>query len=317
MFAPVVGLVPVLLGLVVFALSGCVTPAGLHPDGATIGVIPPGSRELPASVAGARYILLGEVHDNAAGHALRLEWLRALARRGPFVLAMEQFDRPMQAGLDATRVGIDAERNSHRSDESWFADRATALARESGFSFSGWRWDFYQPVVVFALQQGLSLRAANLPSRDAMAIARVQPGADTGARAAASVPPGSWGPVSQQSLEVAIRDGHCGLLPERVLAPMMRAQMARDATMAAVMVEAARSTGLPVVLLAGNGHVRLDIGVPKHLATLDPGAPVAAVGIVEDGERVDGRFDHFSVVTPASRPDPCEALRRHFGERAR
>jgi uncharacterized iron-regulated protein len=306
-----------LLMIVALALSGCATAPVAHHDGASAGSGLSGSRELPAGAAGARYILLGEVHDNAAGHALRLEWLRELARRGPFVLAMEQFDRPMQATLDAARGSIDAVRASHGSDEQWFRDRATGLARESGFSFDGWQWDFYQPVVALALRQGLPLRAANLPARDAMAIARASAGDAAGAVAPGSLPTLAWGPDSQRAIEAAIRDGHCGLLPERAVAPMVRAQMARDATMAAVMVEAARSTGLPVVLLAGNGHVRRDIGVPTHLAALDPGASMVAVGIVERGEPVSGRFDQAFAVAPANRPDPCETLRKHFGDRAR
>ena len=60
---------------------------------------------------------------------------------------------------------------------------------------------------------------------------------------------------------------------------MVKAQIARDVWMARVVdQQAARG----VVLLAGNGHVRKDIGVPRWLTT----APTAwrSMGFVESAE---------------------------------
>src|SRR5690606_31510198 len=59
--------------------------------------------ELPALVLKARYVLLGEVHDNPDVHRLRLRWLRQLTATRSFAIAMEQFDLPMQPQLDAAR----------------------------------------------------------------------------------------------------------------------------------------------------------------------------------------------------------------------
>ena len=66
----------------------------------------------------------------------------------------------------------------------------------------------------------------------------------------------------------AIKDGHCGLLPESQFAPMARIQLARDESMARVSEAALRELGQPgksVLLVAGRGHVRSDIGVPTWL----------------------------------------------------
>jgi uncharacterized iron-regulated protein len=78
-------------------------------------------------------------------------------------------------------------------------------------------------------------------------------------------------PAAQQQ---AIRDGHCGLLPESQIAPMTRIQIARDIRMAHAL-ERARLPGKTVVLLAGGGHVLRDRGVPVHLAP-DVSRPRAA-----------------------------------------
>eukprot|EP01036_Dinobryon_divergens_P018480 gene18480-25174_t len=61
----------------------------------------------------------------------------------------------------------------------------------------------------------------------------------------------------------AIRDGHCGLLPESQIAPMARIQIARDASMARTAQETLRP-GQTVLLVAGAGHVLRHLGVPTH-----------------------------------------------------
>ena len=114
------------------------------------------------------------------------------------------------------------------------------------------------------------------------------------------------------AMNAAIQDGHCGLLPEAIVPALARAQVARDRTMARALVDASRRTGLPVVLLAGNGHVRADIGVPRHLAEFDPGASVLSIGFGEDPAPPAGRFDRVFSAPAIARPDPCQALREKF-----
>ena len=89
---------------------------------------------------------------------------------------------------------------------------------------------------------------------------------------------------------------------------MARAQFARDAVMADVLRRSARSSG--VVLLAGNGHVRRDIGVPHWLGTLNN--RVFAVGYLEttDDSTPVVAFDAVVRTAPAERPDPCAEFRR-------
>lgn len=65
----------------------------------------------------------------------------------------------------------------------------------------------------------------------------------------------------------SIRDGHCGLLPDTQMAPMTRIQIARDRSMAQAAL-ARLAPGQTVLLVAGNGHVRRDLGIPVHLGPL-------------------------------------------------
>ena len=79
-----------------------------------------------------------------------------------------------------------------------------------------------------------------------------------------------------------------------------------DAVMAAALREhAARG----VVLLAGNGHVRRDLGVPRWLSAGDR-ARVFAVGFLEQGDPPERAelFDAVVHTARAVRDDPCAAF---------
>ena len=287
-----------------WSLAGCAArgPWMRSPEPAVMG-IESADAPLPAAVSDLfdcadpiDYLLLGEVHDHPLQHRLRAAWLEALAKRGRFVLAMEQYDATRQADIDAARArGADPR----------------AIAQAAGFQFKGWDWELYEPYVALALRHGLPLVGANLSSPEARAIAR------GGSHPLAGIEPDGWSDEDRERLEEDIRESHCGMLPPAAIAPMAAAQRARDATIARVIVDAHRANGLPVVLLAGNGHVRRDRGVPRYLRDLAPRDSVFSVGLAERagadephdarGERV---FD-LTIVTPAHpRPDPCEVFRR-------
>ena len=103
--------------------------------------------------------------------------------------------------------------------------------------------------------------------------------------------------LAAQATEV--RDSHCGMLPEAMVAPMAKAQIARDVVMAETMRTHATDS---IVLIAGNGHVRKDIGVPFWLRR--DGVAAQAVGFLEPGAETSS-FDNVRRIPKAQRPDPC------------
>lgn len=295
----------------VFALRSRAAPwvSPLLPDHPLVGTIWDARERrsatrtaLEAACAQADFALVGETHDNPDHHRLQLELLEAIVRAGrrPAV-ALEQLDREHQAALDRARV-------ERPGDAGYVADAAQ-------FDRRGWHWPFYEPIIAFTLANGLPLVAANLSRRDASAVVERgydALGADAASRLGLLQLPD---PAQVEAIEAAVREGHCGKLPESVVPRMAAAQRARDAMIADALIARA-SAG--AVLIAGNGHVRRDLGVPLQLAARAPQRSVLAVGIVEVIEgmaRAEDyvapeagnapRFD-FAVFTPrAARPDPC------------
>ena len=226
-------------------------------------------------------VLLGEVHDNAAQHALRLAAYRALlaAGAGP-VLALEQIDRERQGELDALLA--------RRPPPS-----AAALVAAVGGT--GWDWSFYTPFIALAIEYRLPIVAVNVGRDEAQRVMRE--GLAAG---------GFDAPVPERLLATQAGDiqaSHCGTLAAADARRMALAQIARDQFMARVLEQhAARG----VVLLAGDGHVRTDIGVPYWLAAATR-ARSESIGFVEAGND-DTPYDRRVVTAPQPRADPCEAL---------
>ena len=255
--------------------------------------------DLITRMSAADVVLLGELHDNVAQHRLRLDWLRALSERAPITLVFEHLDADAQARLDQARRAQDPARP--------VAERARGIAEAANFRFDGWDWALIGPVIELALERNLPIRAANLSAREAFSIARGQ------SHPLAGVVPRGWNDDLERTLSDTIREGHCGVLPESMIPAMVRAQRARDAQLAQAVTEALAGGRKPV-LLAGNGHVRTDIGVPRYLRDRLGNQTIVAIGLLEaPASPGDGIFDAVVVTAAQPRPDPCESLRKRFG----
>lgn len=263
------------------------------------------------------WLLLGEIHDNPAHHRLRADGLARLLADGlPTTVLFEQMDRGLDAAIAAATSGwrpdLDAARRAAVAD---------GVADAGGLDRSGWAWPLHRPLVEAALAGGARVGGANLPLAQVRGI--VREGLAAAPADVRSLVEGDrrWDDARRQVLEGLIDTGHCGMLPRPRWAAMALGQRARDAAMALAMVDAARRGARRVVLVAGNGHVRRDIGVPHHLLAV-PGAAIRpeaihAVAYLERGstEPRDATLYDQVLVTEGvpGRPDPCEAFRRSRG----
>ena len=230
-------------------------------------------------------VLLGEVHDNAAQHAMRLRAIKTwLAQGARPVLLMEQFDRTRQADIDRLR----ARATPPSADE---------LIDAGSPGRKGWDWTFYKPFIELALEYKLQIKAVNVGRDEARVVIR------DGLAAAgfdAHVPADIL-----QSQTAAVQDSHCGMIGPPMAARMALAQVARDQFMAREIE--AQGAG-DVLLLAGNGHVRKDIGVVRWLSPATR-ARAETIGVLEDGANRAHAYDSTIFTPPQPRSDPCATMK--------
>ena len=249
---------------------------------------------------GADSLLLGELHDNPNHHLVQARLLQNLVTSGRDVVVVWEMLRRDQQDI------IDAYLAQPNADADGFAQRV-------GWAESGWPdWSFYRPIADVAIKAGLPMVAGGLEEGE---VGRLI-GQDLDAWGEArgwSVP--ALNDEERDRHLTAVFDGHCGLVPKERLAPMVTVQRARDLSLAYAMLQTDQLTA--AVLISGNGHVRSDIGVPHILRRMAPGARMLVIGQNEGApdtpaEPTD-RYDWIGVSRVIERPDPCEALRRHFG----
>lgn len=226
-------------------------------------------------------LLLGEQHDAAAHQRWQEDTVRWLAARGRLAAVVIEM-----ADAGTATDGLPP----HAS-----AEQVRAALR---WNEAAWPWERYAPVVMAAVAAGVPVRGGNLP-RERMRAAMRDEALD------AHLPPAA---LARQ--REAIDAGHCGLLPADRLAPMVRVQLARDASLAQTLL-AARQNGRTVLLVAGYGHARRGLGVPTWLPTdFTSKVAIAQAGQAQETIKSEADYIHH---TPALPPqDPCTDLRARW-----
>jgi uncharacterized iron-regulated protein len=266
------------------ALGGCASSGSPFPssssDGSGDGT--QFARSLPALLP-ADVLLIGEQHDAPAHHALERTAVETLAARsGLAALAVEMAEEGHDtAGLPPTATEAQVRAALHWDE-------------------AAWPWSDYAATVMAAVRAGVPVVGANLPRarmRDAMADVSLD----------AQLPD-----AALRAQRDAVRDGHCGLLPEAQIVPMTRIQVARDRAMAQVVAKA-RRPGRTVLLIAGAAHVDRRQGVPQHLpvdVTVRSLRLLAADAGDEGATASTDRHDVTWRTAPLPAKDYCAGVRR-------
>ena len=235
--------------------------------------------DLLARLRKAQHVLLGERHDNPHHHARRGA---LIAELGPgAVVVAEQLPR-------GARVN----------------DGADLLARlvAAGFEPRSWQWPQHRALFAAVVHAGLPLHGGNAPRDLVRQTAREGPSAwPADLRRVIEAAP--LDAAARDALDQDLVAGHCGQLPAARVPAMRAAQRTRDASMALALVAAG---GRPSVLVAGNGHVRLDHGVPQLLRAMAPQALLVSVGFGEPGtDATAAPYDVLWITPGVERADPC------------
>jgi len=267
-------------------------------------------------------VLVGETHDDVAGHGVEAElFVRAAQRMGavgdgggtrrPVVLSLEMFERDVQYILD---------------------EYLTGLITEDLFKKSARPWDRYdtdyRSMVEFARAHDLRVVAANAPRRYVNRVSRLGPTAlDTlSATAKTYLPPlpypgpseayaARWNALMAEMSEPQPTDsasapaGMPGAPPAGMPAPAgmpgqartappshgvrnaLYAQALWDAAMGhAVATELEREPGALVVHYVGSFHVSRDMGIPERIRDYRPRTRIVSI-VLEPVPDIDGWND--------------------------
>ena len=265
-----------------------------------------GEAQMLAEAAAARWVLLGEKHDNAIHHRLQARVVEALGSAGRRAAVVWEMVEPEQAAA------------LERATAGGAGDLGTALSWEA----RGWpAWAEYQPIAEAALRHDMAMRAGK-PSRGLVrSLSGGEPlAAELAERLAWDRP---YPAGIEADLLAELKDSHCGTLPERALAGMLRVQRLWDAWMADSLLAAAQAGGDGAVLIAGSGHVREDRAVPWQLRTRGTGESftmalvevMADRDVAADYDAFDPALFDFVWFTPrVDDKDPCAALRESAAE---
>ena len=186
------------------------------------------------------YILLGESHNNVDHHLLQAGILNSLVAAGakPTVvmemLAEETWQDQPRTWTDLTVL------------------KEHAIARNKG-----WPWEIYAPILQSVVHHQLELMAGNIASTTLHEWSN-----EIGPYTPAEVLTEYW--ITSKGfnqLKHDIVESHCGYANAAFVQFMARAQLQRDRIMSSALV----NSKIPVVLIAGAGHVRNNYAVPMQL----------------------------------------------------
>ena len=257
-------------------LSLCALALVLGSTACTTTALPLRARQalLPADI-----LLLGEQHDAPEHQAWEKDFVQWLAERGQLAALV----------LEMAEQG--------RSTKGLAADASEIAVQKTLFwNDSAWPWTAYGPVAMAAVRAGVPVLGGNLP-RELLNATTADAALDIQLSDAA------W-----QRQQQAVREGHCNLLPEKILPGMVRVQIARDIRLAHTAADAVQP-GKVVVLVAGVGHAQRSLGAPLYL----PDNLVSKIAIAQAGQALEAIKTEADWIyqTPALPDnDACAPLRQ-------
>lgn len=259
------------------------------------------SEQLSQAILSAKYLILGEKHDNPDHHALQLSVLEMLIANGRLTqLSFEMMSTNSQEILNS--IGAQS------------LTTLDALKEYLAWDEEGWDWNFYGPLVNAAYRAGVPLAAGNISNERMGEVYGLQ------------ALPSEYNILNESTMAqllVDIDESHCGLLPESQFPAMVRVQQARDYSLASSLAEPSEEG--TNVLIAGNYHARQDLGVPNYLVAQHSDVSlrdVVSLGILEvsSGENnpeaylqrynSQAAYDYIWFTPVISEEDYCASLRQ-------
>lgn len=213
--------------------------------------------ELLAEFVEADVLYLGETHTDEADHIAQLEIITAMHEtRGDIAIGLEMFQRPFQPVLDRYIAGEITE---------------AELVEQSEYETRwGFDWELYAPIMRYAQTNQIPLIALNTPREITRKVAREGLSSLTGSDLE-YIPPIADIDTSDENYQAMVAQvfghhgGHGNSGPS--FENFFAAQVLWDETMAESVADyVTASPETQVIVLAGEGHVVFDFGIPNRVA---------------------------------------------------
>lgn len=260
--------------------------------------------DLVSDLRHADLVFLGELHDNPHHHKYRARLLGDLHRTNLHVV-FEQL--PSQSPFLIPGEGVSL----------------LEVLKLKGFNGEAWQWPLHEPLFLAVQRYGLAVTGGNLiPGQGRRFFADGLNAVPGEIKAILEKAPLSATALAE--LDAALIEGHCGHLPKGLLPAMRLVQQSTDISMALSAV-----ASLPAIVIAGNGHVQKNFGMPHYAGYLRPTSKVVSVGFLEssvlDARNTSVRaaipialeppalrdqqlFDFIWFTALIDREDPCKAI---------
>lgn len=218
---------------------------------------------LMSEASEADYVLIGEGHTSICDHKVQFEIIEGLTRA----------HKKVAIGLEMVTAGKQDILNRFNLGQLSVDELPEELDWENG-----WRYDFsmFRPIFELAAKRQLTVAGLNFPFRLTREV-RKKGLEGLSAEDRALLPEKVIAPPVEQEeglKEVlAMHKGRDATDPEQV-ERFLLVQSLWDTAMAEKAVSLRRSSGHPVVILAGGGHVEHGWGIPGRLKVLDPEAKI-------------------------------------------
>ncbi len=240
----------------------------------------------------ADIILLGEIHDNLFQHRARADLISKIQAK-EFTIVSEH----LVSGSEITYSGKLLE------------DLETI-----GFNKKAWSWPVHEVLYKKFEELRLPIFGGNLSQED---INNIYVGKKF-SQSDVLYPIVKRSALDSQSKDKLLNDlvlGHCGVVEEDLLSFMFKVQRLRDASLAYIASKVA-----PAIVIAGNGHVRRDYGVPQILKKINPNGNIISIAFLEIDKLSkmtdnlikklfkDTDTDYIWLTEAVLRVDPCKKL---------
>ena len=240
-----------------------------------------------SAIAQNQVIYLAENHNSTADHIAQLEIIKALDETNELAIGLEMFQRPFQSVLDDYIAGTITE---------------AELVEQSEYETRwGFDWEFYAPILRYAKENQIPVLAMNTPAEATRQVAR-EGLASLKGDILQYLPPIAEVDTTDEAYQASVAQvfgAHGGHGHSMNFENFFAAQVLWDETMAeSIATQLSADAERQIVVLAGEGHIAFDYGIPNRVERRLPDIEQASVRLSPADQSVTPGFTDFVWVTP-------------------